>query len=357
MPSAQSELAADAAGKRWVRPSTPDDGPAIVALMRSVGLEPHGGPEHLRWKYWQARADWPGSRSFVLTDGRALLAHVAVVPGAFWCGGKRERVIHMIDWAARRDAAGAGVQLARHVSRMSDFVLATGGSPDTLNVLPLMGYARCGSISGYVRTLSPLGILSRPIPSRSKLVPRMARSLLWSLAAPKGDTAGWRVRQIGLDEIEQLCRRLRTQIPGKAVFERGPALLRHALSCPMVPTEVHVLENAGRIGGHFVLSYAPGQARAADMSAVSEEPADWRAVIYAAVNQARRKGGLAELIVWSSDPSLSRILEDCGFHARLSLPLYLQAAARRPIPRDIMRVQMLDSDAFYLYFGDNELWA
>lgn len=355
--SAQREPAPNVVGKRWVRASTPDDGPAIVALMRSVGLEPHADPEHLHWKYWQERGDWSGSRSFVLTDGRDLLAHVAVVPGALWCGVNRKRVIHMIDWAARRDVAGAGIRLARHVTRLSDLVIATGGSPDTLKLLPMMGYSQCGSISGYVRTLSPLGILRGPIPSRSKLVPRMARSLLWSLAAPKADTAGWGVRRIGPDEIEQTCPRLPTQIPGTAIFERSPALLRHALSCPIIPVEIYVLEKAGRAGGYFVLSQAPGQARIADMRVASEEDADWHALIYAAVNEARSKGRLAELIVWSSDPRLSRALEDCGFHARLSLPLYLHGGAHRATPRDTMRIQMLDCDAYYLYFGGNELWA
>src|SRR6185312_10254298 len=87
--SAPSELAEPAAGSHWVRPSRPEDGPAIVALMRSVGLEPHEDPRHLHWKYWQERADWPGSRSFVLTDGRDLLAHLAIVPGAIRYAGKR----------------------------------------------------------------------------------------------------------------------------------------------------------------------------------------------------------------------------------------------------------------------------
>lgn len=356
MSPAQSELA-QSAGSHWIRPSTPEDGPAIVALMRSAGLQPHGGPDHLHWKYWQERADWPGSRSFVLTDGRDLLAHVAVVPGAFWFGGTRARVVHLVDWAARREAAGAGIRLSRHVSQMSDFALATGGSRDTLRILPLMGYIDCGSISGYVRALSPIGILSTDIPSGWKLVPRMARSLLWSLAAPRGDTAGWRVRRIGIDAIEQICVPGPNQVLGKVVFERSPALLRHVLTCPIVPTELYGLEKGGRIEGYFLMSYPPGQARIADMWIASEEPADWRALINAAVNQAGSKGRLAELVVWSSDPSLSQILEDCGFHERLSLPISLRASANTAIPRDIMRVQMLDSDAFYLYFGRNELWA
>jgi hypothetical protein len=263
----------------------------------------------------------------------------------------------MIDWAARRDAAGAGARLAKHVAGKSDFALATGGSRDTLKILPLMGYVECGRISGYVRTLSPLAVLRMPVPSRWKLVPRLARSLLWSLAAPRPDTAGWQVRQIAMDEIEKVRLPLPTQMPGQAIFERSPAFLQHVLACPIVPVELYGLEKGGRIGGYFLLSYAPGQARIADMWIASQDAADWRALIHTAVNRASSKTGLAELVVWSSDPSLSRILEECGFHERLSLPISLRPPPSRAIPRDIMRVQMLDSDAFYLYFGRNELWA
>ncbi|MFI4886797.1 MAG: hypothetical protein ACHQIF_14655 [Steroidobacterales bacterium] len=340
-----------------MRPSTPQDGPALVALMRSAGLEPHSDPAQLHWKYWQARADWPGSRSFVLTDGRDLLAHAAVVPGAFRCGETRARVVHMIDWAARREMAGVGIRLARHLSGMSDFVLAVGGSHDTRKILPLMGYVQCGTVSGYVRTISPLAILSRPMPSRWKLVPRMARSLLWSVMAPRTGTVGWRMRPIGSEAIEPICGPASAQRAGMAVFERSPALFHHALSCPIVPAELHGLEKDGRLGGYFVLSHAPGQARIADMWMDSQDPADWRALARAAVDRARTRARLAEVTVWSSDPGLSQVLEDCGFHERLRLPILLQASGSAAIPHDIMRVQMLDSDAFYLYCGGNELWA
>jgi hypothetical protein len=144
---------------------------------------------------------------------------------------------------------------------------------------------------------------------------------------------------------------------GKIVFERSPARLRHALACPIVPIELYALERGGRSGGYFLLSYAPGQARVADMWLASDEPADWRALIHGAVQRARSRSGLAELIVWSSDPSLSRILADCGFHERLNLPISLLASPGTSLPDDIMRVQMLDSDAFYLYMGGNELWT
>lgn len=357
MSSAPGGPAQRAAARDWVRPSTPEDGPAIVALMRAAGLEPHSDPRHLHWKYWQERSDWSGSRSFVMTDGRELLAHVAVVPGAMRYGGVCASVTHMIDWAARREAAGAGIRLAKHVASMSDFVLATGGSRHTLRILPMMGYVECGKISGYARPLSPLAMLRRPIPSRWKLAPRLARGLLWSLAAPQADTAGWQVRWIGMEEIQQIWPPLPTPVPGKAMLDRSPVLLRHALACPIVPVELYGLEKGGRPGGYFLLSYAPGQARIVDMWMASQDPADWRALIHAAVNQARAKRGLAELVAWSSDPHLSQILEDCGFHQRVTLPMSLRASANMSVPRDIMRVQMLDSDAYYLYLGGNDLWA
>jgi hypothetical protein len=354
---APSEPARRVVARDWVRPSTPEDAAAIVELMRAAGLEPHSDPRHLYWKYWQQRLDYSEPRSFVMTDGSRLLAHLAVVPGAFRYGDTRVRVTHMIDWAARREAAGAGIRLAKQVARMSDFALATGGSQHTRKIYPMIRYVECGRISGYARPLSALAILHRPIPSRWKLLPRMARSLLWSLAAPPADTAGWQLRRIETDEIERIDLPLPTPMPGKVVFERTPALLRHLLACPIVPIELYGLVKRGSIGGYFLLSYAPGQARIIDMWMASEDPADWRALVYASVNQARSKRGLAELVVWSSDPNLSQILDGCGFHERLGLPISLRAPPDTTIPHDIMRVQMVDSDAFYLYTGGNELWA
>jgi hypothetical protein len=265
----------------------------------------------------------------------------------------------MIDWAARRDVAGAGIRLAKHVAHISDFALATGGSAHTRKIFPMIGYVECGRISGYARTLSPLGILRRPIPSRWKLLPRLARSLLWSLNAPRAQTAGWQARRIEMDEIERMDLPVPAPTAGRIVFERTSALLRHVLACPIVPVELYALEKGGRIGGCFLLSYAPGQARIADMWSMSQDSAAWRVLVNAAVNQVSSGGrrGLAEIIVWSSDPNISKVLAECGFHERLNLPLSLRSADRASVPRDIMRVQMLDSDAFYLHLDGNALWA
>ncbi len=353
----QDKIAMRLPGDRWVRPSTPEDGPAIIALMKSAGLQPHVDPAHLYWKYWQERADWPGSRSFVLTDGRELLAHGAVMPGTLRSGASRSRAIHMIDWAARRDAVGAGVVLMKHVGGLTDFLFGIGGSAKTLRIMPLIGYRPCGTVTGYTRALSPLALLKQPSTPRWKLAPRFARSALWALSVPAAETNGWRSRRIGAEEAERIIAVGATRGSGIPWFERSLALLRHALACPIVPVELYAIERSGAIQGYFLLSYAPGQARLADFWVDSEDPADWRALVHLAVRQAREKRGLAELIVWSSDPGLSRILVASGFHERLSLPIYFRSSVGIEVPHGGVRVHMLDNDAFYLYFGRNELWA
>lgn len=342
---------------RWVRPSVPEDAPAIVDLMRQAGLQPHVELEHLQWKYWQERPDWPGTRSYVLTNGRDLLAHGAVVPGTLCWDGQRARVIHMIDWAARRDALGAGVILMKHIGGLADFLLGVGGSNDTLSIMPRIGYVARGEVTGYVRTLAPLGILRRPVRPEWKRGPRIVRSALWCWSAPRTQLNGWSARRMELGELDELRSVLPRERPGLAIFERSPMLLRHMLACPIVPVEAFVLERGGQIGGYFLLSYAPGQARLIDGWMSSADPADWRALTHAAVQASRQHGGMAELVAWASDPYFAQTLRESGFHARLTLPIYLRPSVGETIPREILRVHMIDNDAFYLHFSGNELWA
>lgn len=324
--------------------------------MRQAGLQPDTEPEHLRWKYWQERPDWSGPRSFVLTDGRDLLAHGAVVPGTLRRDSARERVIHMIDWAARREALGAGVLLMKHVGRQADFLLGIGGTEHTRRIMPLIGYRSCGEVVAYVRPLAPTRLLGTPSGPPWKLAPRFVRSVVWCSSAPWAALGDWRTRPIGAEEAERIGAVLPAAAPGLAVFERSPEFFRHALACPIVPLELYGLERAGRIGGYFALSYGPGQARLADLWMDSNDPADWRALVHSAVHEARGKP-VAEIAAWSSEARLSQALRDCGFRARFTLPIYLRGSAGAVTSGYALRVQMLDNDAFYLCDNRNPLWA
>lgn len=350
--SAQAE--SGRVGARRIRASTPQDAAAIVALMADAGLRPNTDPQHLYWKYWQERQDWSGPRSYVLTDGDTLLAHGALIPAHCSCEPGRLKIVHMIDWAARRSEPGVGVTLMKYVGNLVDGLLGIGGSATTLKIMPLMGYRPYGLVTGYVRPLHTLRLLHGG--PDWKVLPRMARSAMWRLTAPRLVRGEWRARRIEPGDIGQIATALPTRGRKFDLLERTEALMCHALACPIVPMELYALERSGRVHGYFLLSYAPRQARLVDSWVASDDPADWRALIHCAVREARRNGDVAELVTWANDPLLAQSLIESGFRARLTLPVYLRPTKPGVAP-EMLRVQMLDNDAAYLHEGRPELWA
>ncbi|MGA7540674.1 MAG: hypothetical protein WBW93_18095 [Steroidobacteraceae bacterium] len=346
------------AGRYSVRATTPEDGPEIVALMADAGLRPNVEPQDLHWKYWQERRDWSGSRSYVLCDGGAIVAHAAVIPLSCEVEGRHIRVVYLIDWAARVGEPGTGVMLLRRLAALGDALIGFGGSDATLKLLPVLGFRRCGSVTQYVRTLRPLKLLSDASQPRSwRLLPRLARSAVWCITAPRPDRDQWRARRVSVDQLHALAPFLSRSGGAVTAFERNEALLGYALSCPIVPMELFVLEHAGRARGYFILAFVSCQARLVDCWVDSDALADWCALIQCAVHQAGQRKAIAELATWGSDPMLSACLEECGFHPRSGVPILVRSGRSAGIATPTFRVQMLDSDAAYLYGEGRMLWA
>jgi hypothetical protein len=340
-----------------VRPTSPEDAPRVAALLAEASLHPNLEPGELHWKYWQVRPDWPGPRSFVLLRGDKLLAHAGIVPGIGVWQDERLRTIHLIDWAARPDAIGAGVSLMKHIGRTVDALLAIGGSAQTLAIVGQIGFRPIGVATTYVRTLHPLGILRSTSGARWRIVPRIARSALWSAMAPSAHSADSRAERIAPEAIGSLS----AQFPGPTrqagTLERSEPLLRYLLACPIVPIELYSWTGRGGKRGYFLLARAPGQARLVDCWACSEDPQDWRAMILCAVERARQDPDAAELVTWASDALQSSVLKQCGFHARGAAPIQLLARRGFRLPSATLRVQMVDNDAAYLHADGIELLA
>ena len=262
----------------------------------------------------------------------------------------------MIDWAARRNEPGAGVMLMKYVGSLVDGLLGIGGSVATLKIMPLIGYRPYGDVTGYVRPLHPLRLLTGVTEPSWKVLPRVARSSIWHLSAHRTRCGEWRAHQIASGDVGRIASVLPARGREFDLLERTEGLMRHTLACPIVPMELYALERSGGLAGYFVLAYAPGQARLVDSSVVTGEPADWRALIQCAVCEAARHGDAAELVTWANDARLAQSLLQCGFRARLNIPVYLRATAAGIAPR-ALHVQMLDNDAAYLHEGHAELWA
>ena len=343
--------------RHGARPSTPEDAPQIIALMREAGLHPPIAPRDLFWKYWQQREDWPGPRSYVLTNGAELLAHLGVVPASYRSESDILKIGSVVDWAARPSAAGAGARLMKHVGSLSDALLAIQPSPVASKVMRLMGYEPRGFVTGYVRPLRPLHLLRDQPGPRWRLPARVARSILWTLTAPRAAAGGWQARQIGAEQIERIAHVLPRSREGLAVLERTSQQLRYMLDCPTARMTLYAFEREGHPRGYFILAFLPAQARLVDCWTDSLDPSDWRALIQCAVLQAKRVDGVAELAAWGSDPLLAQCLTGCGFHARFTAPIYLRAQGESRMAQGMPRVQMLDSDLAYLRGAGRELWA
>jgi hypothetical protein len=337
---------------RVVRPSTPADGPAIARLVG--GWPPNLAPRQLAWKYWQAPS---GPRSFVSCVGQAVIAHAGLVPGACLTVSRRLSFAHVIDWAADRSVAGAGLALLKHVGRSFDALFAVGGSIDTVRILSVAGFQRCGKVSGFVRPLRPLGVLSDYRRNDWRIVPRLVRSLLWTVGAPAPSVRGWSARRVDRHGIGDLSSVLPAPRADLAVMERTAGSLAHALECPTARMELYAAQRGGEIRGYFLLAFVPGQARIADCWAVDTVPQDWAALVQLAIDTAKRDSGVAEIMAWSSEPVLTQALTSCGFHERHELPLSLRPGRGSDCRIPALRVQPLDNDAAFLHQGRVELLA
>lgn len=345
-----------------IRPATPADAPALSELMAEAGLKPNSEPEHLDWKYWRERSDWPGPRSYVMTRGNEVLAHAAIIPSACLSGSQtngaqRIRTVHVIDWAARPSATGAGVSLMKYIGQTTDALLAIGGSAQTLQLLPHLGFRSLGAATCYVRPLHASRLLTPSVHPVSRLLPRFVRSMVWELQAPSIGIEGWSVRRLESSELSSVASILPVPRRDMVVFERGEGLFRYALECPIASMELHLLERAGAPHGYFLLSFALRQARLADFWVDSEDPDDWRALIQCAALRAKQHPLAAELAAWGSDAAVSERLRECGFHARGDLPVQVFSPRHPQLLASRLRVQMLDNDAAYRHSGRNEFWA
>jgi hypothetical protein len=348
--------------KATVRATAPSDAAAIVALLRDVfGLaenHPALDDKQLQWKYWLDRPEWPGSRSFVLERGGQLLAHAAVVPGAcVWRGG-RFRTAHLIDWAARRSAVGAGTALLKHIGRLTDALIAIGGSAETRAILPSLGFRAYGEATGFARSLRPFkrAALGAQPPARRAI--QLTRAVIWRIAAPLRRPAGWSTRPMLTDEIDSFHRDFPGPSNGPAMLEHTRDQFRYLLACPAAPTKLYAArkENSA-VAGYFLLTVAPSQARLAAFGLNSDDAADWRSLFDLASERALEDPACAELVTLTSEAAAARALGRCGFHARRREPIHLLATSVPALPDTDLSVQMIDNDAFCYRGGNPEYWC
>jgi hypothetical protein len=247
------------------RAAEPSDLPQITTLLqkafRAPSNSPFLDPSMMKWKYWDSREDWTGPRNYLLERGGAAVGHAGLWPVAFTArSGQLVRGIQMIDWAASRDAPGAGLALLQRLTGIFDFIYSIGGSEMARKVLPAFGFRDYARTWKAARPLRPLSqIFSHP-QRNWKLGPRLVRNCLWALYPP--------VRSSGWQSIDLSPRAIPRDVTailsgGGPFFPRPPAFFEYLLRCPGAKFQLHLVRDPDGPRGLFVLARVSRQVRVA----------------------------------------------------------------------------------------------
>src|SRR5690242_11297599 len=276
---------------------------SVADFLRSV-LHPEADhptvqTAHMAWKYYEPRADWEGSRSFVLEDGGRIMAHLAVMPGCLRTSAGTVRAMHFIDWAAAPGSFIAGSSLLRRLMRQFDVTFCIGGSPDNRRALPMLGFRPLQATELYARPLRPW-LQARTHQYRNwKLPLRFGRNLFYS-AWPARNLGGWRALKVPPKEVPA-----HLWIPaqkGATTRVRQSSSYEYFIRSSDPPFRFYTLLEGKTPRGCLCLAFPPGQARIADIWLAEPSVDAFTGALAAAQQAAREAPDAAEALLRVSTP-------------------------------------------------------
>jgi hypothetical protein len=320
----------------------------LLATFRLTPEAPFIQPALLHWKYGEPRPDWSGPRSFIWRDGDAIVAHACVCPVTYTLPTGDVTGSYLIDWAASRTSAGAGVKLLRSLALRGDTLFAVGGSADTLDILPKLGYRRICDLHLYARVLRPWRqFQTDPFPRRWKAPLRLARNIIWSLSPIPEAPRDWSAQRIEtFDSSTQLLfdTRAASAFP---CSRRTPELMNYYLRCPSAVFAAALLLRAGVPLGWYVLSRVGGQARIADIWVNSDSADDWSAAYTLALRAASSDSEACEVVASASIPPAVEAVTRAGFRFHHAEPVFVLDPRKLFAAAQSLNVAFLESDLAY----------
>lgn len=338
------------------RAASPSDAPKVAAFLRSVfAASPEAAafsPDLLHWKFWADREGMEGSRSFVLEQEGAILAHGALWPSTVLTpSGAILPAAQVIDWAADSASPGAGLALMKNISKSVDLIFALGGSESTKRILPIFGFRPLNEIQSFAKPLRPIRQILTHQWTNWKSPLRLARNSWWSVSPPSPQPeSGWSSRQVEAEEIGIWP----APREGLAVLRRGAPGFRYCSGSGVLKTTLHLVEYNGAQAGYFYLAFVPGLARIADAWAVNADPAAWKQVYALAIRRARQEPGINEITSIAGIECAQRALAACGFRLRQADSLMLYDPRKKLQAPDPLHFQLIDNDAFFRHSGRPE---
>ncbi len=292
----------------------------------------------LRWKYWDPREDYPEPRSYVIERDGRIVAHVGLWPVTVRTSAKRERGVHMIDWASDPQAPGAGVSLLQRLTKSYDFVYSIGGSEMTQSILPKFGFHTVAEALTWARPIRPWRQMLRYQSWDLRLPLRLARNNWWSRIPPRVVERGWAAVEPGAGGPEGLA---------ALASERDESFFRYLQQCPVARCLTFHIVNEGRKAGFFVLSIVREQTRVAGVWLENPSPENWRAAFHLAQDAALKHTNTSELIARCATEASATAAGEAGMRLRGRTPVFLfrKSCGAEPLP---LQFHLCDNDKVFI---------
>ena len=273
-------------------------------------------PDVVRWKYFTPHPDWTGPRSLAVKQGSEIVAHGGVWPVRFRTPPGEVKGMHLIDWAARRSAVGAGVFLLRKIAGLADVLLTIGGSPDTRSLLPKLGYKPAGELRTYARVIRPWSHFATTPRKTWKTPVKLLRNAASSVGSrtPKPER-GWAASPIS--SFTEPLHGTDSSLTPQAVFSRRTASgLNHLLQCPAAEFRGFQIIRDEISVGFFVIAKVSRQARIVDIRIDGDDFPAWLSACRLAAGIAAQDPETCEIVAASSVPRTGEAWAQSGFVQR-----------------------------------------
>ena len=331
------------------QPSTPADVEAIAsALVTAFHASPDAtfvNRDLLRWKYFEPGPDWIGSRSYMLRKDGAIKAHCGVWPMNLQFGSQRISCNSYIDWVSDSDTPGAGVLLKKKLMKLTDTGVVVGGSTDTREVVPRIGFKIIGEVATFARVIRPLK-LSRRRPSESplKAAARLGRNTFIAKTARSRSSQGWRTQQTHrFESLPEFSHQDTRVMPARTV-----EYLNYWLRLPVTEILAFDILKGDEVRGYFLLSAVMNQTRIADIRIWSDDPADWATGYGLATTAAASNAETCEVMAIASTPFAKEALLANGYRQRGIDPFFFYDPGEKLREAPPIFLNLIDGDGAYL---------
>lgn len=317
----------------------------LVEVFDSSSDDPFVNRSVLQWKYLEPGPQWEGSRSYTLRKGEKILAHCAVWPLNLHFENNEVTCLCYIDWASRSDLPGAGFMLKKKLMKLSQTSIVVGGSAETREIVPKLGFAHVDDIESFARVVRPWKqYRSRPAEPLLKGAARLLRNTSWSLTSIGGAGKNWSARRVESFR-SNLDFNYKTRHPTPW---RDEHYLNFWLRCPAAVVSGFELLEDGNCNGYFLLSRVGGQTRIADIRVNSDDPNNWKVAYSIAAASAASDPETCEILASASTSLVRDSLKSNGFRSRGNVPLFLYDPQHLLKNQPRMFWNMIEGDAAFL---------